>query len=66
MPYSSVFLVLLDSRITAPEAETSSIRPLFHQRKTPRVKAHVTVAFPGYALWVTLKHPLKRRASANP
>src|SRR3954453_14274040 len=30
-----------------------SIRPLFHQ-KEPRVKAHVMVAFLGYALWVTL------------
>jgi transposase len=38
-----------------------SIRPLFHQ-KEPRVKAHVMVAFLGYALWVTLKHLLKRRA----
>jgi len=37
-----------------------SIRPLFHQ-KEPRVKAHVMVAFLGYALWVTLKHMLKRR-----
>lgn len=36
------------------------IRPLFHQ-KEPRVKAHVMVAFLGYALWVTLKHLLKRR-----
>ncbi len=26
-----------------------------------RVKAHILVAFPGYALWVTLKHLLKRR-----
>src|SRR5580700_3473813 len=32
-----------------------SIRPLFHQ-KEPRVKAHVLVAFLGYALWITLKH----------
>src|SRR6516165_1626117 len=31
-----------------------SIRPLFHQ-KEPRVKAHVMVAFLGYALWVSLK-----------
>src|SRR6201997_5491321 len=31
-----------------------------HQ-KEPRVKAHVLVAFLGYALWVTLKHQLKRR-----
>jgi transposase len=37
-----------------------SIRPLFHQLE-PRVKAHVMVAFLGYALWVTLKHLLKRR-----
>src|SRR6202051_1005930 len=37
-----------------------SIRPLFHQRE-PRVKAHVLVAFLGYALWVTLKHLLQRR-----
>jgi transposase len=38
-----------------------SIRPLFHQLE-PRVKAHVMVAFLGYALWVTLKHLLQRRA----
>jgi len=37
-----------------------SLRPLFHQ-KEPRVKAHVLVAFLGYALWVTLKHLLKRQ-----
>jgi transposase len=37
-----------------------SIRPLFHQLE-PRVKAHVMVAFLGYALWVTLKHLLRRR-----
>lgn len=42
-----------------------SIRPLFHQ-KEPRVKAHVMVAFLGYALWVTLKHLLKRRAPQEP
>jgi hypothetical protein len=42
-----------------------SIRPLFHQ-KEPRVKAHVMVAFLGYALWVTLKHLLKRRAAVVP
>jgi transposase len=46
-----------------------SIRPLFHQ-KEPRVKAHVLVAFLGYALWVTLKHRLKPRphivAEASP
>jgi hypothetical protein len=42
-----------------------SIRPLFHQ-KEPRVKAHVMVAFLGYALWVTLKHLLKRREPIAP
>src|SRR5260221_537416 len=42
-----------------------SIRPLFHQ-KEPRVKAHVMVAFLGYALWVTLKHLLNRRAPIVP
>jgi transposase len=42
-----------------------SIRPLFHQ-KEPRVKAHVMVAFLGYAMWVTLKHLLKRRPPIVP
>src|ERR1700674_566987 len=35
-----------------------SIRPLFHQKES-RVKAHILVAFLGYALWVTLKHLLQ-------
>jgi transposase len=42
-----------------------SVRPLFHQLE-PRVKAHVMVAFLGYALWVTLKHVLKRRPTVVP
>jgi len=42
-----------------------AIRPLFHQ-KEPRVKAHVMVAFLGYALWVTLKHLLQRRTPTVP
>lgn len=42
-----------------------SIRPLFHQLE-PRVKAHVMVAFLGYALWVTLKHVLKRKPTVVP
>ena len=42
-----------------------AIRPLFHQ-KEPRVKAHVLVAFLGYALWVTLKHLLKSRCTIAP
>jgi transposase len=40
-----------------------AIRPLFHQLER-RVKAHVLVAFLGYALWVTLKHLLQRRGSS--
>jgi hypothetical protein len=40
-----------------------AIRPLFHQLEK-RVKAHVLVAFLGYALLVTLKHLLKRKQSA--
>jgi transposase len=39
-----------------------SIRPLFHQLER-RVKAHVLVAFLGYALWVTLKHLLAAKQS---
>jgi transposase len=42
-----------------------SIRPLFHQLQA-RVKAHVMVAFLGYALWVTLKHLLQRQAPSEP
>jgi hypothetical protein len=42
-----------------------SIRPLFHQKES-RVKAHVIMAFLGYALWVTLKHLLKRRPAILP
>jgi transposase len=37
-----------------------AIRPLFHQLEK-RVKAHVLVAFLGYALLVTLKHLLQRK-----
>ena len=36
-----------------------AIRPIYHQLER-RVKAHVLVAFLGYALWVTLKHLLRR------
>jgi transposase len=39
-----------------------AIRPLFHQLEH-RVKAHILVAFLGYALWVTLKHLLQRRGT---
>ena len=37
-----------------------AIRPIYHQ-KEHRVKAHILVAFLGYALWVTLKHLLQRK-----
>ena len=37
-----------------------AVRPIFHQ-KEQRVKAHILVAFLGYALWVTFKHLLKRK-----
>ena len=36
-----------------------AIRPVFHQLER-RAKAHLLVAFLGYALWVTLKHLLRR------
>ena len=42
-----------------------SIRPLFHQLES-RVKAHVMVAFLGYALWVTLKHRLQAKPPVIP
>jgi len=40
-----------------------SIRPIFHQLER-RAKAHILVAFLGYALWVTPKHLLIRKGSA--
>lgn len=39
-----------------------SIRPIYHQLE-PRTKAHVLVAFLGYAMWVTLKYLLKAHGS---
>lgn len=39
-----------------------SIRPIFHQLER-RTKAHILVAFLGYAMWVTLKHLLLRQQS---
>jgi len=38
------------------------LRPIFHQLEH-RTKAHVLVAFLGYALWGTLKHLLKGSGS---
>ena len=39
-----------------------AVRPVFHQLER-RAKAHVLVAFLGYALWVTLKHWLHRQGT---
>ncbi len=39
-----------------------AVRPVFHQLER-RVKAHLLVAFLGYALWVTLKHLLRHRGT---
>ena len=39
-----------------------AIRPIFHQLEH-RTKAHVLVAFLGYALWVTLTHLLQAKGS---
>jgi transposase len=39
-----------------------AVRPVFHQLER-RAKAHLLVAFLGYALWVTLKHLLHRRST---
>jgi hypothetical protein len=38
------------------------IRPIFHQLER-RAKAHILVAFLGYAMWVTLKHLLLGKRS---
>lgn len=59
---------LWKSYIQLTEAETAfralkselAIRPVFHQLEH-RTKAHVLVAFLGYALWVTLKHLLRAK-----
>jgi transposase len=40
-----------------------SIRPIFHQLER-RAKAHILVAFLGYAMWVTLKHLLLGKQSS--
>lgn len=61
---------LWQSYIQLTEAEAAfralkselSIRPIFHQLER-RAKAHILVAFLGYAMWVTLKHLLLRQHS---
>jgi transposase len=61
---------LWQSYIQLTEAEATfralkselSIRPIFHQLEK-RAKAHILVAFLGYAMWVTLKHLLLHQQS---
>ncbi|MFZ0962624.1 MAG: hypothetical protein WAO35_17275 [Terriglobia bacterium] len=56
--------------IQLTEAETESrvlkgplsVRPIFHQPER-RSQVHILVPLPGYALWVTLKHLLRRKGS---
>ena len=47
-------------------AQVLSERDFGKYHKERRVKAHVMVAFLGYALWVTLKHLLQRRPALIP
>ncbi len=54
-------LTVAEAAFRALKSELA-IRPIFHQ-KEHRVKAHILVAFLGYALWVTFKHLLKRKHS---
>lgn len=62
---------LWQSYIQLTEAEAAfralkselSIRPIFHQLER-RAKAHILVAFLGYAMWVTLKHLLLGKQSS--
>jgi hypothetical protein len=51
------------SRSRLPRLEKRTIDPAHLHQLEHRVKAHVLVAFFGYALWVTLKHLLKRSHS---
>ena len=55
-------LVEAEAAFRALKSELA-IRPIWH-RKRLRVQAHILVAFLGYALWVTLKHSLKRAGLA--
>jgi transposase len=54
-------LTEVESAFRALKSELA-VRPLFHQLEH-RVKAHIFVAFLGYALWVTMKHLLRRKSS---
>ena len=48
--------------LVAASALSAAPGSLFHQFER-RVKGHVVVALRGYALWVTLKHGLRQRAT---
>jgi hypothetical protein len=62
----SMYMQLIEAEASLRALKSElSIRPLFHQKEL-RVKAHVLVAFLGYALWVTLKHLLQRRDRPAP
>lgn len=51
-------LVEVEAGFRAFKSELA-VRPIWH-RKRSRAQAHILIAFLGYALWVTLKHALKR------
>lgn len=61
VPWARVAALLAINRLCTLSSELS-IRPLFHQLE-PRVKAHILVAFLGYATWVMLKYLLRRNRS---
>jgi len=55
------YMQLTEAEAVFPVLQSGlSIRPLFHPLEA-RVKAHILVAFLGYALWVTRKHRLQRK-----
>jgi len=58
------FSLSMEKALQALEKSIASGR--LKDQKEERVKAHVLVAFLGYALWVTLKHLLQRRPAIGP
>lgn len=56
---SYIQLTEAESAFRALKSELA-VRPIYHQLEH-RTKAHVLVAFLGYAMWVTLKHLLKAK-----
>jgi transposase len=62
-PFWKSYIQLTEAEAAFRALKTElSIRPIFHQLER-RAKAHILVAFLGYALWVTLKHLLIRKGS---